>query len=167
MTRLTSRAVTDAPCGCGFLARSAAIPDWPIRHDQELDEYYFEYPTRDGCIAKVMIYHCPMCGGVASRSLRYERFEQVSDAEVARLRALIGDISTGADVQRILGKPDADEVFMPIGTGLLKPGTNELEEGPIRAVTYVRLSESADVQFLIFSNQRVQSSIVSKPRRPS
>lgn len=159
------QAVTDVPCRCGYLIRSAAVPEGPIKHDSELDEYYFEHKTRDGSLVKLLIYHCPMCGGVASRSLRPQRFEQVSEAEVTRIQGLIRGISTVADIERILGKPDADEAFIPAAEmGLLKPGTNEPEEGPIRAITYARLSETADVQFTVFSNQEVQSAIIPKPR---
>ena len=162
------QAVTDAPCRCGFVYRSAALPDGPIKHDPELKEYYFEHRGPRGSIAKLMIYHCPMCGGVASRSLREGRFQQVSEAEAARLQGLIRGISTISDIERILGKPDADEIFVPpAGIALLKPETNELEEGPIRAITYIRLSQAAEVQFLVYSNQKVQSVIIPKPSNPS
>ncbi len=168
MIEPTPQAVTDAPCRCGFVFRSAAAPDGPIKHDPELEEYYFEHKIPDGSIARLIIYHCPLCGGVVSRSLRPARFQQVSETEVTRLQKLIRGISTAADIEGVLGKPDTDEAFIPpAGMGLLKPGTDEPEQGPIRAITYMRLSETADVQFLVFSNQEVQSVIIPKPRASS
>src|SRR5258708_5320737 len=117
--------VTDAPCCCGFVFRSAANPDGPIKHDPDLDEYYFEHKTPDGSVGRLIIYHCPMCGGVASRSRRKGKFHKVSEAEIARLQALIQGIVTVADIERVLGKPDDDELFVPpAGIGLLKPGTS-------------------------------------------
>lgn len=165
MIEPVAQTVTDIPCRCGFVMRSAEIPDGPIKRDDELDEYYFEHKTPGGGIARLIIYHCPMCGGVTSRSLRRHRFQEVSEAESTRLQSLMRDISTVADIERILGKPDGDEVFTPPpGTRLRKPGTDEPEEGALRALTYQQLSDTADVQFLVFSNQEVQGAIIPKPR---
>ena len=165
MSEQSPPTVTDAPCCCGFVLRSAADPDGPIKHDPDFDEYYFEHKTPDGSVGRLIIYHCPMCGGVASRSRRKGKFHNVSEAEIVRLQALIRGIATVADIERVLGKPDDDELFVPpTGVGLLKPGTNEPEKGPVRAITFARLSETADVQFQVFSNQAVQSAIIAKPR---
>jgi hypothetical protein len=163
MNELIPQSVTDTPCRCGFVARSAAIADGPIKHDAERDEYYFEHKTADGSLAKLILYHCPLCGGVASRSRRHEAFHKISQVEMDRLQSLLRSISNVGDIERVLGRPDSDEEFMPpAGIGLFKPGTNEPEKGRVRAITYERLSESADVQFLIFSNQEVQSVIIPK-----
>ena len=157
--------VTSAPCGCGYLAENAGQPGSPIKFDSKLREYYFEHRHSNGSVAKWIIHHCPMCGGVASRSLRDELSVEVPETEVRRLQGIIRDIKTVDDVERILGRADQEQTVMPPGEYVInQPGTNQRETGPIRVLTYIRLSETADVQFSAFSNRKVESTIAPKSR---
>src|SRR6266545_3043282 len=74
-----------APCQCESLEREANHPDSPIRFDPKLNEYHFIYRTSTGEEAKMMIYHCPFCGGRAPESRRDELFHRLTEAERHRL----------------------------------------------------------------------------------
>src|SRR4051794_30251709 len=95
--------VTKKPCSCGFLAHAAKSALMPIRFDEELNEYSFENAALHGSI---MIYHCPMCGGIASNSKRAGLFRRVSMKEYRRVDELTKHLKTLADIEATLGKPD-------------------------------------------------------------
>ena len=83
-----------APCKCGYLQRQANHPDSPIRFDAELNEYHFTHRTSTGGEAKMMIYHCPFCGGRAPKSRRSELFYRLTRAEQVRLCELTKNMPT-------------------------------------------------------------------------
>lgn len=155
--------VTSIPCSCGYLARSAADPNLPVKFDAELNEYSFEHYLANGTKVSMLIYHCPMCGGVASESRRRNLFANISDEEVLRLEALYGKIETFEDIERNLGTPDKDETYRPAPDVVVtQPRTGKRETGQIRVLTYVRLSETADLQFSIYSDGTVESVLAPK-----
>jgi hypothetical protein len=51
---------------------------------------------------------------------------------------------------------------MPEDFPVTLPGTDLPEVGPIRSLTYEHLSETADVEFLVYSNKRIEASITRK-----
>jgi hypothetical protein len=157
--------VTDTPCECGYLAEVSAQPGSPIKFNDALREYYFEQRYSSGSIGTWVIRHCPMCGGVASRSLRQQRSVEVPEAEVKRLQAALSGVITVHDVERVLGKPDLDETIRPPSELVItQPGSEDPQEDSIRVLTYTRLSRLADVQLMAFSNGRVESTISPKLR---
>jgi hypothetical protein len=155
MTKPTSASVTEIPCSCGYLANSARDPNLPIKFRPEVNEYHFERRLATGTTISTVLYHCPMCGGVASESQRHKLFAVVSDEEHRRLESLIGDLKTVQDIERSLGVPNDDQTIRPpVDFGVIQPRTGKPEPGPIRVLTYTRLSETADVQFTVYSNSR-------------
>jgi hypothetical protein len=162
-TNINPFSVTSIPCHCGYLAENAGQPGSPIKFDADLREYHFEHSSPSGSVAKWIIHHCPMCGGVASQSLRHRLSVAVPEDEVRRLQTLIGSIKTVDDIERVLGKPDMEDSFVPPSEAvMIQPDTKEPEKGPIRVLTYVRLSGTADVQFMTFSNRKVEGTISPK-----
>src|ERR1700730_11366813 len=97
----TPRSVTREPCSCGFLARAAKDVLISIKFHADVNEYTFE-DTGKG--ASLIIYHCPMCGGVASESKRGALFRQVPAKEWARLRSLTSQLRTIPEIEAALGK---------------------------------------------------------------
>lgn len=110
-----------APCKCGFLERQANHPDSPIRFDSELNEYHFIHRTSISGESKMMIYHCPFCGGRAPKSRRSELFHRLTHAEQHRLSELTKDMRTIQDVTVGLGEPD---IRQPIG--MVSPHQSEM-----------------------------------------
>jgi hypothetical protein len=163
MSKPTSASVTEVPCSCGYLAASAHDPNLPVKFDAELNEYCFEHKLSMGTKVVMMFYHCPMCGGVASESQRQKLFAIVSDDEVCRLDSLIGNIEVVSDIERVLNAPDDDEAInLPADVGAIQRQAGELEARPIRVLTYSRLSETADVQFTVYSNGKIEKVIAPK-----
>ena len=72
----TFASVTEQPCACGYLQREADDVASPIVFDATMNEYHFEYPSPcangacDAAKARMVIYHCPFCGGLAPPSKR-------------------------------------------------------------------------------------------------
>jgi hypothetical protein len=134
-----------------------------VRFDAEYNEYYFDHRSPTGTTVSIVLYHCPMCGGVASESKRSESLANVSEQEALRIEALIRDLHTVQDIESSLGVPDADETVRPPAEfGLVQPGTGELETGFVRVITYSRLSETADVQFTVYSNGKIEVVVLPK-----
>src|SRR5262245_45085220 len=92
-----------ARCKCGFLESQANHPDSPIRFDPGLNEYHFIYRTTTSADAKMMIYHCPFCGGRAPKSRRSESFHRLTDVERQRLCELTKDVRTLQDAAAAFG----------------------------------------------------------------
>jgi len=104
-----------------------------------------------------------MCGGVASKANLEDAFAVVPDDEIVRLDAKIRDFRTAQEVVHSLGVPDRDEIVnLAIDFPLVRPQTGEPEPGPVRVLTYEQLSETADVQFMIYSNGEVERVISPK-----
>ena len=112
----------------------------------------------------MLLRHCPMCGGVVSRrSTKDDFLAALSRDEIRRLDALTSDFHTIQDVERALGTPDTEET-VPVQEdfGLVQPGTGEKETRSIRVLTYARLSEQANVQFILYSNNQIDKAIYPK-----
>jgi hypothetical protein len=155
--------VTKVACSCGYLARSAQDPNVPVKFDAELNEYSFEITSPSGAKISMIIYHCPLCGGVASESKRPELFATVSKKEAARLERITRQLKTVQDIETSLGAPDDDRTYS-IASDLpeVRTPNGTREFGPIRQMTFARLSKTADVQFTLFSNNEVAWTFVPK-----
>lgn len=156
MKKPTPASVTDARCSCGYLERSARNPRLPFKFDEELSEYSLDLPLGEDRTLSIHIYHCPMCGGVASQSERPKLVVKITDSEVTRLDTLISNLATIDDVQHHLGAPDQDRA-LPAQQSL-----GILEVAPIRSITYTRLSETADLHFNVYADGRIDKVIVPK-----
>jgi hypothetical protein len=96
----TFASVTVDRCSCGFLEQAADDPKLPIRFDQSVGEYNFEFPSP--CVgetcpeakAQLRIYHCPFCGGAAPPSKRETLFAHISDEEAARIYRMFHGMRT-------------------------------------------------------------------------
>jgi len=133
---MTSFSVTNKPCKCGYLERSANDPDNPVFFDREVNEYHFR-----GAGHKLAIYHCPFCGGKASDSHRENLFAVIPFEESNRLHELTKNIKTLEETLSVLGEPEYEtpEIVTEI----------KENEAPItrtfRSYTYRTLSKVADV----------------------
>jgi hypothetical protein len=162
MRKPTDLSVTDLPCQCGYLEDHARDPRFPLRFDEKSNEYYFDFVLPKGAPLSLLIYHCPMCGGVASESKMEGAHAIVSEGERKRVYELIGGLKTVDDIVLKFGAPDRDVVFsLPEDFAVTVPGILPVD-GPIRALTYEHLSQTADVQFLVYSNKRIEASITRK-----
>jgi hypothetical protein len=163
MSKPNSFSVTRIRCSCGYLARKATDPNLPIRFDAELNEYSFEYTLPGGSKVSMMIYHSPMCGGVASESKRAELFAAVPKREALRLKAIIDDLNTVQDIENTLGAADEDTTYCPPSDFVeIQPRSGMRETKSIRVLNFTRLSDTADVQFSVYSNGEIERSIAGK-----
>ena len=106
------------PCKCGYLEREADDADSPIKFDARTNEFYFAYETEYAKQGRLIIYHCPFCGGRAPESKRDTLFHTVSEREKRRLSLLTKNLRTVQEVLTTLGPPDRD---MPAGAGVTIP----------------------------------------------
>jgi hypothetical protein len=131
-------------------------PDSPIRFDPKLNEYHFVHGE-----AKMMIYHCPFCGGRAPKSRRSELFHRLTDAEQSRLCELTKDMRTLQDVMAALGEPD---IKQPVGIVITKPERDgkpgSTQSYPV--MIYESVSDVADVHVTIYPTDRVGISFQGK-----
>jgi hypothetical protein len=150
-----------APCKCGFLEREANHPDSPIRFDPELNEYHFIHHTTASGEAKMMIYHCPFCGGRAPKSRRAELFHRITHAEQHRLCELTKRMRTIQDVTAAFGEPD---IRQPIGMVVTTPERDAKPETTqsYPMMIYTRLSETANVNVTVYPTDRVAISFQGK-----
>ena len=151
MEKPTFASVTVDPCSCGFLEQAADDPKLPIRFDQSVGEYSFEFPSPcagDTCPeakAQLTIYHCPFCGGAAPPSKRETLFTHISDEEAARLYRMFHGMRTLDEVVRAVGPPAED---IPRGVTVREPEKerNAPRLRSYRTLHYTHLSDTADVQ---------------------
>lgn len=129
---------------------------FPIRFDAELNEYSFEDVTKG---SSLMIYHCPMCGGVASESKRGDLFRQVPPKEWARLGSMTNQLRTVAEIESALGKPDETATEKP--TKQEASLFRKLASSRTR-MSFTRLSNSADVHFYIYPKGKIECVFVPK-----
>jgi hypothetical protein len=163
MGKLNSFSVTRIRCSCGYLARKAEDPSFTIRFDAELNEYSFEHTLPGGSTVSMMIYHCPMCGGVASDSKRDKLFAEVPKKEALRLKAIIDDLKTVQDIESTLGAADEDATYWPPSDFVVLPPRSGMRETKsIRVLNFTRLSDTADVQFSVYSNGEMEWVIAGK-----
>ena len=143
-----------ATCKCRFLERQANHPDSPICFDPQLNEYHFIHRMSTGEEAKMMIYHCPFCGGRVPKSRRGELFHRLTHAEQCRLCELTESLRTVQDVTSAFGEPD---IRQPIGLVVTTPerdGKSETTQSyPV--MIYTKLSETADLHVTVYPEDRV------------
>ena len=160
MTTGNWASVTEAPCTCKQLENSAADPNTPIQYDPDLNEYNIILSGRVGSYGSMRIYHCPFCGGLAPKSRREELFALVTDTEYERLRSMTRGINSVDDALRILGPPCSDDAIT-FPEGYVWP----VERGaktPVRALTFTRLSEVANVQVSVNDDKSAEVTVGPK-----
>jgi hypothetical protein len=141
----TFASVTDTPCTCEYLQRSADDPDHPIEFDTSVHEFLFVIRADNGSVkTKMLIYHCPFCGGAALASKRGTLFAAIPNAEDARVRAIFANLESIEAVLSKLGPADWDH---PNGFSWSMP---EREGSPPtrysgRCLRYKKLSDVANV----------------------
>ena len=153
------QSVTQTRCSCGFLERTARERLFPIKFDPKLNEYSFEDATTG---SSMMIYHCPWCGGVASESKRGDLFRHVPIKEWGRLNSLTNQLRSLAEIESALGKPDE--------TAIEKPTKQDASlfrkiASPRTRMSFMRLSDSADVHFYIYPRGGIECTMTPKPKR--
>ena len=141
--------VTQRSCSCKFLEHALHDERFPVGFDAQVNEYFFEHKMPSGETLSIRLLHCPMCGGVASRSTRDKLFAALSNDEIQRIHAKVGSYKSVADVERELGSPDVDQKGSP-------------DSQIIRILTYKKLSKTADVQFSVYADGRVEGAIAPK-----
>jgi hypothetical protein len=155
--------VTRIRCSCGYLKHGARDPLLPIKFDHIFNEYSFEFTTPSGSKGHQIIWHCPSCGGVASQSDRDKFWATVPAAEFGRLRALTKKLNTVQKVEKALGAPDEDRAYKPHPDYTdIQPRSGKPETKKVRVMYYRNLSETADVEFKVYSNGEVQCHLGAK-----
>jgi hypothetical protein len=152
----------DAPeCRCGTLENFAQEPAVPIVFDPELNEYQIRGTDGAGRETRVMIYHCPFCGGRTPRSRRDELFMHITAAEHERLKGILQNLETLSDVLAALGPPDSDQRLGYSETATSKKGRSSTKL--YRLLTYTGLSKVADVLVTVHPTERVGFGFRGKP----
>src|SRR5262245_31009124 len=160
MSDSTWASVTEAPCTCKHLERCAADPNVPIEYDSDLNEFNIVLSGRLGKYGSMRIYHCPFCGGLAPKSRREELFAVVPEPEYQRLRALTLGIGSVEDAVRVLGVPCSDDV-VSFPEGYVWPVERDAKI-PVRALTFTRLSDVAEVHVTVNDDKSVELSFGPK-----
>jgi hypothetical protein len=155
--------VTTARCGCGYLRDAANDPDKPIVFDKRVGEYHFKYRDGDGD-ARLVIYHCPFCGGAAPKSKRPSLFHVVSAREQQRLERLLDGISTVGAALKRLGKPDHDNA-RGFRKQVRRNSRRPLTWRWYRTVQYANLSRVAEVWFVADAQGRTSWYLQGKPKK--
>jgi len=91
-------------CTCGLPEKWAQAPNFPVKFDAEVNEYYLVYGKR-GRWHHVMRY-CFWCGGRFPQSTLGRLFTEPSEAETAEIRRMLAGVRSTEDILRILGDPD-------------------------------------------------------------
>lgn len=150
-----------AQCKCGFLEREANHPDSPIRFDPKFNEYHFIHCMSTSEEAKMMIYHCPFCGGRAPKSRRSELFHRLTHAEQTRLCGLTNSLRTVEDVTAAFGEPDIRHPVGMVVTTSERDGKPETTQSyPL--MIYTKLSKIADVRITVYPTNNVGISFQGK-----
>ena len=154
-------------CDCGTLESVAHNPEIPIVFAPQLNEYNLEYTVDYGDNgvnqpkARMRIYYCFFCGGLAPPSRRAECFTHVTDAEKYRIEQLTKGLKSLDEVIERFGEPD--EVFEQ-GIGVATAGS---EGHPprfdcYRTLVYKTISETAEVNFVEFRPDQIHVSLIAK-----
>jgi hypothetical protein len=148
-----------AECKCGGLARMAEDPKDPIEFDARLNEYHIIHKGNGGYS---LVYYCPLCGGRAPASKRSSLFQRLDDFERRRLSELTKDLRTVQEVVAAFGQPD---VRRPVGMTIIRPEIEGVPETAqsFPAMTYSRLSETANVYVSVYPDDKVSVSFQPKP----
>jgi len=155
---------TSTPCDCNYLRNAAADPACPIVFDEEMGEYHIT----DSAGGYLMVYHCPLCGGLAKPSKRSTFFAVISPAELDRLFAMTHGLNSIDQVIAAFGSPDVD-----LPHGLISRQIARGEESPRvtahRTLKYERLSETADLDVEVHGPDDIRFGLSAKylgPRTP-
>jgi hypothetical protein len=143
MDKPHSQSVTSTQCDCGYLERSANDAHNPIAFDATVNEYHYHYKFH-GRDAQLMIYHCPWCGGVASKSHRASLFHELKSESCEDVSEKTATCLTLDDVIAVLGQPDED------GPTIIRHHEKD-DSSPrvdrVRRITYHGLYEEMSVLF--------------------
>ncbi|MDB2687296.1 hypothetical protein N9Y42_08795 [Mariniblastus sp.] len=163
MTDSNSQSVTDEHCECGFLSRAVNHPLMPIGYCESTDQFYFEYEVQNA-EAKLMIYHCHMCGGIAPDSHAPPFFHEFNSEQCDDIVRRLASCVTLADVIAIFGAPDADEM-----TRIEFPESqaNEPRRDMIRRISYNDISTEMRVMFTQQIDGHISPSFLPKPIVPN
>ena len=143
-------------CDCRSLERWSKEPSVPIVFEEKLNEYHILGSNG----AKIMIYHCPFCGGRTPRSHRDELFMHITHVETERLKDLTRDLKTLDDVLNAFGSPDFDDLT---GYSVTKDdSTGRPMTTYYRQLTFRGLSDTANVVAVVGLNNQVQFSLMPK-----
>src|SRR5207237_1426164 len=90
----------------------------------------------------------------------------LSDGEASRVHRLIRDLGSIDEILKKLGPPDRDSTSelpddLPASMRTI-PGTDVQQVGPVRWLTYEHLSNTAEVQFTVYSNGKIDQLITAK-----
>ena len=159
MSLPNSKSVTSTGCTCGYLERQASDSDSPFIFDESVHEYHFSYKFRDRD-AKLMIYHCPWCGGVASDSHRGSLFQDLNSDSCDEICQKTASCKTLDDVISILGAPDEDEF-----TAIKHKGKDDLSPrvDRVRRITFHNLYDEMSVSFEQLMGGSIGQMFVPKP----
>lgn len=154
--------VNREPCDCGYLERSAADANTPVRYDPELNEYHIIYALPGSGHGVLMIYYCPMCGGSAPQSRREALFAEIPPEEAERIGVLVDRVANLDDVATVLGVPDEDDpVTLP--EGMVWPSNRDSSpELPVKILGFVSLSQVADVRVSVYVDGRAHATFHAK-----
>jgi len=148
-----SISVTTVPCSCGFPQHALQDERFPLRFDAQFNEYFFDHKLPDGETLSIRLTHCPVCGGITSKSKRGQFFADLSDDELKRIHEQVGKYKSAEDITRALGAPDTDE-------------NGDAQSRTVRVLTYKKLSKTADVRFTVYQDGRIEGAIAPKYRGP-
>ena len=147
----TSVSVTTVPCSCGFPQHALQDERFPLRFDAQFNEYFLDHQLPDGETLSIRLTHCPICGGVTSKSKRGEFFADLSDDEMQRIHEQVRKYKSADDITRALGTPDTDE-------------KGDARSRILRVLTYKKLSKTADIRFTVNQDGSIESAIAPKYR---
>lgn len=156
MSKANAMSVTDVNCKCKTVQGLIARKMGPFQYDEKMNEYN----VVDGK-SKTRLYHCFICGGVISQSMRSEKFYVVENEEMKRIRKLCEELSTIDEAMAKLGNPDYD---YPHGSGVgeVDADSGRLCSNFFRSIRYINLSKTAEVSFTETKNGTVFLSVAGK-----
>ena len=149
-------------CKCGVPEHAVADPHIPIVFDKATNEYHLTYVcegiNRSG---SMIFYYCPFCGGRLPISIRDTLFATVTSSETSRLSTLTRHIASIEDAINNFGAPDFDS---PCGRGEgSKPNdTKPTKFEVFRAITYYKLSDTVDVEFVDYGPDGIRKNFTGK-----
>ncbi len=153
------QSVTSTQCQCDYLKHGANDPHNPIYFDETVNEYYFRSKFRGRESASV-IYHCPLCGGVASGSHRASLFHDLNEDACREVIEKTKSCVTIGDVIDILGEPDDDQ-FAEI------EHQESIEKSPrvdrVRRITFEHLYDDMCVSFVQQIDGTLSQAFFPKP----
>ena len=159
MDKPNSQSVTADGCKCGYLERGANDPDSPIVFDAQVNEYHFHHKFR-GRESQLMIYHCPWCGGVASKSHRDSLFHKFDRDFCDQITEQTKACATIDAIIAKLGPPD-DDRFTSVKHNEQPNVAPRVER--LRRLTFHSLSEKMSVSFTQQQDGTICPSFMPKP----